>query len=105
MCCFIVGLYCDVKIEEEGTFFQKALEDLDMLVFEELDSGLSYFLMFGRMGKAYDFIEFLLMVYILQCKDYQDNIHYEHVINVIQDCDMNFDDVYNPPYWYSFDDL
>jgi hypothetical protein len=47
----------------------KALEDLDTLIFEELDPNFLDFFMFGRMGKADEFIEFLLLGYHTQCKD------------------------------------
>jgi hypothetical protein len=43
----------------------KVLEDFARLIFEEIDYDLSNFLMSRRMGTMGDFIEFILLVYLL----------------------------------------
>jgi hypothetical protein len=74
--------------------FLKALEELASLIFEELDLGLSDYI-WSQLGKHGELIELLLFVYRLNA------VNPEPIIEVIQDCDLTFEDVYCLNFWSS----
>ena len=70
--------------------FPKALVELTSLIFEELNPGLSDYI-WSYLGKHGELIELSLLAYHL--KDSSNVVNLEPVIEVIQDCDLTFEDV------------
>lgn len=85
-------------LRRKGDLFLKALEELASLMFEELDPGLLDFI-WSYLGNHGELIELLLFVYRL--KDSLNAKNLEPVIEVIQTCDLTFEDVYNLNFWSS----
>jgi hypothetical protein len=59
--------------------FKKTIEDLTSLVFEELDPACQFFWYLEGWEMTEDFIEFLLLVFILQCGSRLDHVDFKFI--------------------------
>jgi len=81
------------ETKETKPFFQIVLENLAQLIFEELDPGFDL-LMMERVHKIGCFLDYLHGVYLIQYVWGKGPlIDYEHVVEVIQDSDLTYDEL------------